>query len=103
MRLYGHEPRHAKRTVKCRLTLELCVIYQHKELSMFANEIINNTVVSLSFPDRLRVLLGRKIRIRVNIKTENVIGNIETTSTTWVDKIYAPRQAREVGYGETDA
>ena len=75
----------------------LCVFYQHKELSMFADELINNTVVSLSFPDRLRVLLGRKIRIRVNTKTENVIGNIETTSTTWVDKIYAPRQAREVG------
>ena len=70
---------------------------------MFADELINNTVVSLSFPDRLRVLLGRKIRIRVNIKTENVVGNIETTSTMWVDKIYAPRQAREVDYGETDA
>lgn len=69
---------------------------------MFADELILNTVVSLSFPDRLRVLVGRKIRVRTNTKTEHVIGNIEVTEATLVDKVFARRKARYVGYGETE-
>lgn len=60
------------------------------------DEVINNIVVSLSFADRLRVLVGRKIRVRVSTKTENLCGEVEGSSTVSVDRIYTPK--RQGGY-----
>lgn len=67
---------------------------------MHQDEIVNRTIISLSFTDRVRVLLGKKITLTVNIKTENVVGNTETKSSVCVDAII-PRKPQG-GYGLVD-
>lgn len=58
---------------------------------MFKDEVINNIQVNLSFADRLRVLIGRKITVSVHTKTENVVGNVEGSSTVSVARSYKPK------------
>lgn len=55
---------------------------------MFKDEVFNNVVVTLSFADRLRVLLGRKIHVRVSTKTENLCGEVEGSSSVSVERIF---------------
>lgn len=45
------------------------------------------TIINFSFADRLRVLIGRKVTITVNVKTENVVGSTETESMVAVEKV----------------
>ncbi len=63
---------------------------------MFKDEVISHVVVNLSFADRLRVLVGRKIRVSVHAKTEHLVGSVEGSSTVNVDRLYTPK--RQGGY-----
>lgn len=64
---------------------------------MFNDEIVNRTTINFSFADRLRILVGRKTMVTVNIKTENVVGNTETESSVSVERFRTPRT--QMGYG----
>lgn len=68
---------------------------------MFKDEVINHVTVHLSFADRLRVLLGSKIRVSVFSKTENMVGKVEGSSTVSVDRLTPTK--RQGGYAATDA
>ena len=59
---------------------------------MFKDEVINNIVISLSFADRIKVLLGRKIMVHAYTKTENVVGKVEGSSTVSVGRFFKQRQ-----------
>jgi len=67
---------------------------------MYQDEIVNRTTINLSFTDRVRVLLGKKITLTVNIKTESVVGKTETTSSVSVDPLIP--QKPQGGYGLAD-
>lgn len=51
------------------------------------DEIYTRTTVVFSFLDRIRILLGRKVTVCVDVKTENRVGETETESSVSVDKI----------------
>lgn len=55
---------------------------------MFKDEIVSRTTVTLSFADRLRVLIGGKITITVNTKTENEVGATQADSMVSVERVY---------------
>lgn len=61
----------------------------------FKDEVFTRTTIIFSFADKIRVLLGRKVTIAVNVKTENVVGATETESLAVVDKFIKPK--RETG------
>ncbi|MBP8200773.1 MAG: hypothetical protein KAX98_10635 [Nitrospira sp.] len=63
---------------------------------MFKDEVINHITISLSFADRLRVLFGRKIRVRVFTKTENLVGEVDGSSAVTIDRFRLLK--REIGY-----
>jgi hypothetical protein len=67
---------------------------------MFNDEIVNRTTISFSFADRLRILVGRKVSVTVNIKTESVVGNTETESSVAVDRFRVPRV--QIGAGDME-
>lgn len=50
----------------------------------FKDQLVTHTEIRLSFWDRLRVLIHGWVNVRVNTKTENVIGRTMCESTVWV-------------------
>ncbi len=67
---------------------------------MFKDEVINHVTIHLSFADKLRVMLGSKIRVSVFSKTENMVGKVEGSSTVSVDRLLPTKQ--QGGYEAID-
>lgn len=57
----------------------------------FKDEICTRTTINFSFADKVRILLGRKVTVSVNVKTENVVGDTETESIAAVEKFRKPK------------
>ena len=53
-----------------------------------SDEIFTTIEVGFSFGDRVRVLLGRRLRVRVVTTTENVVGAASSTSQANVDPLW---------------
>jgi hypothetical protein len=67
---------------------------------MFKDAVINEITLHFSFADRLRVLLGSKVRVRVVSRTEHLVGEVEGSSTARVDRLFPPK--RKGGYEAVD-
>ena len=52
----------------------------------FNDEVCTRTTINFSFSDKIRILLGRKVTVCVDVKTENVVGEVETESHAVVYK-----------------
>lgn len=63
------------------------------------DEICTRADIKFSFADRLRVLVGSKVTVSVNIKTQNVVGATETESRASVEKFW-PKRVNQKGLGE---
>lgn len=57
----------------------------------FNDEVCTRTTINFSFADKIRVFLGRKVTVAVNVKTENIVGATETESYAVVDKLRKPK------------
>jgi len=57
----------------------------------FNDEVCTRTTINFSFSDKIRILLGRKVTVCVDVKTENVVGATETESLAIVEKFRKPK------------
>ena len=57
----------------------------------FNDEVCTRTTINFSFADKIRILLGRKATVAVNVKTENVVGATKTESLAVVERFRKPK------------
>lgn len=64
---------------------------------MYSDGIISKVTVHLSFIDRLIVLMSGKVTINIHVKTENIVGKTETSSSVEVGDIFKAKSGLKVG------
>lgn len=55
---------------------------------IFKDEVIHHIIITLSVKDRLKVLLGRRIRVSMFTKTEHKVGGVQATSDVTIERLF---------------
>lgn len=64
---------------------------------MYSDGIISKVTINLYFIDRLILLISGKVTINIHVKTENIIGKTETSSSVEVGDIFKSKSGLKVG------
>lgn len=56
-----------------------------------ADRIVSDVTCSLGWRDRLKVLIGIPLLVRVEVFTENEVGRTKTQSRAWTPPLFPPR------------